>query len=80
MSVKHNKSAFIARAVRAYHRAEQDAFANLAQSLGVCAAEQWPWASKRCSRKRMDSVGKLWTWALRRWGKRWPEAECAARE
>ncbi len=73
-------SAFIVKTAMAYHRAEQDAFANLAQALKVCPASEWPWASKRCGRKQNNLAGRLWTWALCRWGKRWLDTEYATRE
>lgn len=70
---------FIVITAMAYHRAEQDAIAHFAQALNVCPANEWPWASKRCSRKPNNLAVRMWAWALHRWGKRWPETEYAVR-
>lgn len=72
-------SAFMVRAVHAYHRSEQDAFALLFEALGTGKAEEWPHASSRLRRNRNSN--RLWFWACKRWGvPAWPQLEYRIRE
>lgn len=62
-------SPFMRAAVAAYHRAECDSIAQMADTLMVCPAKEWPGASKRVSRVDSGRVAaKLWRWSLKRWG------------
>lgn len=71
---------FMRAAVRAYHRAERNSFARLAEAFGICAATEWRGASRRVN-QRKDNYHVIWGWALRRWGMvAWPNLEYAIRE
>lgn len=67
-------------AVRAYHQSERDAGARMHEAFGtINRAEDFPWASRRVRMKR--DCGKLWTWAMRRWGREaWTRLEYDLRE
>lgn len=69
-------------AVHAYHRSERDGFALLNESIGgrgCCKAEAWPGVSTRVRRPRHP--GKLWGWAIKRWGiEAWPRLEYDIRQ
>lgn len=72
-------SSFMARAVHAYHRSERDGIALMGEAFGCGPAEEWPGASSRVRRDRDSS--KLWSWAMRRWGREaWPALEYRIRE
>lgn len=67
------------RAVHAYARSERDAVARMAEAFGLVPAEAWPGASLRVRKKRNPK--RLWSWALRRWGREtWPGFEYEIRE
>lgn len=62
-------SPLLVRTVKAFHRAEIDSFAEMAEALGVCSAKDWPrvskWAGKRFS---SDVATRLWIWGKKKWG------------
>lgn len=75
-------SAFLRAAVRAYWRAERDAFAQFGEAFGICPATEWPGASKRANRRDSGNISsRIWSWAMKRWGREvWPSIEYRMRE
>ena len=75
-------SAFLRAAVRAYWRAERDAFAQMGEAFGICPATEWPGASKLANRRDSGNISsRIWHWAMKRWGREvWPSMEYRMRE
>jgi len=70
-------SKFCYRAIKALHRAEADSFAEIAYALNVVDSHtEFTGSSTRAGKRDSNLImRRLWSWALKRWGREFATLE-----